>query len=176
MEGKKRKMSKKMSSLTSGLTIAMVALTLQLIGTPAHATPNWDLTGTYKVTSVWNGGSNQSIFEITSMNLQTGAFSGTQSLIGYGPTWEGGLFSGTETGNTFTAESRFASGEWGTFDGSIKDDGSLYMTWGHNGVNGTAWSVEGAATKIPPAVPEPSTVLLFGTGIVGLVGIARRKK
>jgi hypothetical protein len=32
-----------------------------------------------------------------------------------------------------------------------------------------------ATTSIPPSVPEPSTLALFGTGILGLAGVVRSK-
>jgi hypothetical protein len=32
-----------------------------------------------------------------------------------------------------------------------------------------------AVTSIPPSVPEPSTLALFGTGILGLAGVVRSK-
>ncbi|GFO58172.1 hypothetical protein GMST_04970 [Geomonas silvestris] len=48
------------------------------------------------------------------------------------------------------------------------EHGDGYMGWAQSG----SWSLE--ITTDPPAVPEPSTLFLLGTGLVGLIFIRRR--
>jgi hypothetical protein len=40
---------------------------------------------------------------------------------------------------------------------------------------GTQTSFSASSSATPPSIPEPASLALFGTGLVGLVGIARRK-
>jgi hypothetical protein len=40
---------------------------------------------------------------------------------------------------------------------------------------GTVTSFSASASAVPSAIPEPASLALFGTGLLGVVGIARRK-
>ena len=57
-------------------------------------------------------------------------------------------------------------------------DGSVALTLGNANFNGTTFTAAiggGSVTIQTPAIPEPGTLALFGSGIIGLAGLLRRK-
>lgn len=103
------------------------------------------------------------------------SFGGDWDLSGPGGEGRGLLLTMSDGSSTFVAPeiSRTTNGFWGF----TSDTGFTSLTVSAGSQNGSAEThhfdnmVYGAAP-----VPEPATMLLFGTGLVGLVIGARRKK
>jgi len=52
---------------------------------------------------------------------------------------------------------------------------TCHLTWSGTNSGGTILGVDLKQTVPPSAVPVPAAVWLFGSGLIGLVGVARRK-
>jgi hypothetical protein len=127
---------------------------------------------------------------LTSGNLQTGgtfAAGGTFDISGNGTNGvpNGTLFSGSFSGPVTWAITTLGNGTHnytltgaitGTANGQAVAGVTLQLTinTGMGFFNGST-GIAGGDTTIVGSVPEPSTVTMFGTGVVGLLGLLRRK-
>lgn len=70
-----------------------------------------------------------------------------------------------------------SDGQLNTFSGIAFDQNSGFVDFGTGLPNGTTafFSLEGPPQGISGVIPEPSSLLLLGSGIVGLGGVLRRK-
>ena len=136
-------------------------------------------------TSTLTGYVNEGVF--SSSNLTIGSslidFSYTVSTGFNWPSVSSGIYSGTSNGGNFTNGDLMSSGyvDWSLAGVSTSPafaaggaTGDIY--WGTD----TANNITGSWTMIdntpPTPTPEPATMLLFGTGLVGLVGSRLRRK
>jgi hypothetical protein len=90
----------------------------------------------------------------TNLNCATGLPNATimgSALVGGGGTWTGTIVSAGNVGGP----------QWNFFDGTPYTE---------------IFNITVTGIEAPTAVPVPAAVWLFGSGLLGLVGIARRKK
>jgi hypothetical protein len=122
----------------------------------AHASASWDLTGNWVLGAVWDANEYFLPMDITSMNLNTGLFSGTDP-------W--GTVNGTVTGSSVY----FVNG-WGqVLNGTIASDGTMSGGIQAGYWGGWFWTVSGAATPAP--TPIPAGILLLAPGLAGLAAL-----
>ncbi|MFC1773855.1 VPLPA-CTERM sorting domain-containing protein [Pseudomonadota bacterium] len=103
--------------------------------------------------------------------LDTIAGTISMDLSSWFMTWQGNQMN-AGTGRNDGITSAFATGTWNPTTGEYA------MTWTSQIIgtlSGTSvWELNG--TAMPSAVPIPAAAWLFGSGLLGLVGMAKRKK
>ena len=148
-------------SLNSGLTVSSVLTGFNLNGTPIFSGPCGTIsfsTGNLFAGS-FSGGSFEITLDGTSAALISNTFAGTISAIGDDLFKLVGTFSGTADGINFTGYTTQVF-ELEYEDGHLSFD-DLH---GRTCINGS-----------PATVPEPGSLTLLGTGLMGLGGLVRRK-
>jgi hypothetical protein len=156
------------SGSASGLTFTSTLIGVGPVGGPC-AQCGSDL-GTVQITTGPISGSLSSGGKFATGNI-TITGNGTDGL----PT--GTLFKGTFTSATWTLQTTDSQGDhFYLFTGNLSNGVTIetVVSTGHGYMGGEA-SISSGDTTVNSVVPEPGTLGLLGTGMVGIAGVLRRK-
>jgi hypothetical protein len=162
----------------------------------------WVPEGAYPTAVAWSLGTTSFGGDIASGNASVGARNMTSiQLCSSGNPFNGGVCGGGYGYDVYISEGSGLSGllvggntYYLTLNGATDSAGAL-DAWDENdgpatcyfenysgsglcepyGFGSESFTITTATTGPPPTTPEPSSILLFGSGILGLVGVLRRK-
>ena len=122
---------------------------------------------------------------VTNWHFETVTGFGVHNIATEGATFDANGSSDTmiggETLQTFYTITPSASQEfeiiWETSpaDASVVNSWSIKETWALNDFPSVHWRTGSVSVSLVSAVPLPASVWLFGSGLLGLIGLARRK-
>jgi hypothetical protein len=146
----------------------------------------WVPTGSTPTSVSWMLGTSAFGSDISSgsTSLVTSTFLFSSSIAGYDIYSDEvtGLSGSLVAGQTYYLTLGGANDSLGSqFDGWDVDEGPATCSFAVDGVNqgdcgdgGETFSLSTSSTP-PPSTPEPSSLLLLGSGILGMAGVVRRK-
>lgn len=85
------------------------------------------------------------------------------------------LLEAFDAGNNLLANDTITTTDWGLLSVAAPGISNIELTQTGTGTNNT-WVYDDIAFNTVNTVPLPAAVWLFGTGLLGLIGMARRKK
>jgi hypothetical protein len=165
---------------------------------PANTTP-WSFAGIAHVSDGANSHTGEYEAQFSGTGADTGSVSqsilttiGQQYLVDFWATSDGYSASpgfGNELDASFGAGGlNLTNADLGALNGTARaaytehsfdftaTASSTALSFSGSDGYGNMWLDDVSVTAVPPGTPEPGSIVLFGTGIVGLICVARRRR